>query len=108
MPNPVVQSVAPNHYNQGSLGIPVTIGGQNFQSGVTCSFTNGITVTSTTFVDAQTLDAVIIVPPEATTGPGSVTVTNPDGGSGTLASGFYVPAVAAADGLHGDGDLDPP
>jgi hypothetical protein len=93
MPNPVVLSVSPNGFAPGESALPVTITGQCFQNGATSSFTNGIMVSSTTFVDAQTLDAVIDVPPGATTGSGSVTVTNPDGGSGTLMNAFQVLAI---------------
>lgn len=60
------------------------VNGANFQSGATTvDFGPGITVSMVLFVD------ITIVPP-AVPGSRTATVTNPDGGSGSLAAGFTV------------------
>jgi trimeric autotransporter adhesin len=71
------------------------INGSNFTSGPSfaASFGAGVVVNSTTFVDASHLSANITIPPGASTGGRTVTVTNGDGGVGRLASAFTVRAA---------------
>ena len=55
------------------------------------SFTgNGITVVSVTRNNATSLTVRLSVAAGATVGQRNVTVTNPDGGSATLANGFRI------------------
>lgn len=80
---PTVASISPT---SGSTvgGTSVTINGTNFQSGATASFggvaATNINVTSSTIITAVT--------PAHAAGTVNVTVTNPDGQSGTLPSAF--------------------
>ena len=68
----------------------VILTGSKFQSGATCSFGAGITVNSCAFNSATQLTANITISSTATLGSRTVTVTNPDGQSGTLSNGFTV------------------
>jgi uncharacterized repeat protein (TIGR01451 family) len=61
----------------------VRIVGTEFQPGATLTISSGITSGPTTFIDSMHLTAIITVSPTASLGPRSVTVTNPDLGSGT-------------------------
>ncbi len=65
-------------------GTTITLTGTSFLSGATVNV-GGAAATSVTFVSSTTLTAVT---PAGTAGVVSVTVTNPDGQSSTLASGF--------------------
>jgi hypothetical protein len=95
--DPLIDSISPSSGSPGET-LSVTITGQNFQPGATVSFGEGIGVNDVIFVNSETLIASITIDPGAqTTGVGrTVTVTNPDGGSGSLSDAFRV------------GDLDPP
>jgi hypothetical protein len=86
MPAPTVQSVSPSQYDLGSTGVSVTISGQNFTSDAQVSFSSGVTVRSTTFVDAGTLNAVIDVTGTIPVS-GDVGVSN-GSGSGTLVNAY--------------------
>jgi hypothetical protein len=81
--SPTVSGVAPNSGPTGG-GTNVTISGTNFVSGATVSFggtaATNVTVASSTSITART--------PAHAVGAVTVTVTNPDTQSGTLASGF--------------------
>ena len=94
--NPVVNSVAPSSGSPGDT-LNVLITGANFQQGATVSFGQGITTNSVTFINSQTLRANITIDPNArvTTTGRTVTVTNPDGGTGSLADGFLVVSPTA-------------
>jgi hypothetical protein len=89
-PAPVVSSVVPNSASQGQSNIVATITGSNFQFGLTCSFGPSITVSSCTDASTTQATANISVQYNAPLGATSVTVVNPDGGSGTLANSFTV------------------
>src|SRR4051812_39601051 len=66
-------------------GNKVSIQGTNFVSGCTVKF-GSIASTSVTFVSATQLTAV--VPAQSLAGAVTVTVTNSDGGTGSLANGY--------------------
>lgn len=68
----------------------VAISGVNFQDGAAVDFGEGVVVRKVTFVSAEELRVRIRVHSRAAVGPRHVTVTNPDGQSGTLADGFTV------------------
>ncbi|MHB1047383.1 MAG: IPT/TIG domain-containing protein [Thermoanaerobaculia bacterium] len=80
---PTVTSVSPSTGSTAG-GTAVTITGTNFQSGATVSF-GGTNATGVTVASATSLTATT---PAHSAGAVSVTVTNTDGGIGTLASGF--------------------
>ena len=69
----------------GAPGITVTLRGSGFQNGVTVSF--GGTQVSPTFVDSNTLRAVV---PSLPTGPVRVATTNPDGHTYSLDDAFIL------------------
>ena len=89
-PAPVLSSVVPNSGSQGQTNITATITGSNFQPGVTCGFGPSITVSSCTENSSTQVTAIISVQYNAAVGASNVTVTNPDGGSGTLPNAFTV------------------
>ena len=70
--------------------LTVQVTGSNFQSGATVSFGQRVMVQSVTFVSSSRLDVQVKVHPQAATGSRDVTVTNPDGQSGTKAGCFTV------------------
>jgi hypothetical protein len=86
---PVVQACDPV---SGGLGqkLTVAVTGSNFQDGATVSFGERITVQEVIFVGSGLLDVKIRIHPRAASGFRDVTVTNPDGQSGTLPDGFTV------------------
>jgi subtilisin len=86
---PTISSVSPSTGAQGS-SLTVAITGTNFQAGATPSFGPGVTVNSTTVTSSTQLSTAIVVASTATPGLRGVTVTNPDGRSGTRADGFTV------------------
>ena len=85
----VVGAVTPNQGTTGTT-VPVTIDGSGFVLGATVSAGAGITVSNVTFVSSARLTASFAIDGAATGGPRAVTVTNPNGGGGTLANGFTV------------------
>jgi hypothetical protein len=88
---PKPTSVSPSSGARGVTGLSLTITGSNFQSGATPFFSGtGITVNSVTFVSSTQLTANITIASNAATGARNVSVFNPDGGVGTLTSGFTV------------------
>jgi hypothetical protein len=89
---PSVTSTSPNSRGQGAAGQTVAIKGSGFASGASASFGAGITVESTSFASSTELKAKISIEAGASTGGRTVTVTNLDGGVGTLANGFTVNA----------------
>lgn len=90
---PVVSSLSAS-FGFALGGMPVTITGQNFQSGATVSI-GGTAATSVVFVNATTLTAVT---PTHATGTVSVAVTNPDAQTGTLANSFTYRVTGDANG----------
>src|ERR1700683_3092571 len=89
-PAPVISSVVPNSGSQGQTNITATITGSNFQPGITCSFGSSITVSSCMENSSTQVTAIISVQYNAAVGASSVTLTNPDGGSGNLPNAFNV------------------
>jgi hypothetical protein len=89
---PSVASVSPTSAAQ-TQNANVTITGSNFQTGATCAFGTGITVNSCVFVSSTKLVANIDVAADATVGSNTVTVTNLNGQSGSLAGGFAITAA---------------
>ena len=96
---PIISSVSPSFADRG-VTLPVTIRGLNFQPGAVAAFGEDISVNSVRFVDSSTLVANITISLSATTGPRTVTVTNPDGGSGSLTSAFQVGTVPIVTGVN--------
>ncbi len=70
--------------------LTVSIFGADFQDGATVSFGAGIGVRGVTFVGPDQLDANLRIGTRAAPGPRDVTVTNPDGQSGTDTACFTV------------------
>ena len=75
--------------------VDVTVSGNNFEAGATLTFDNGKgkppTVSNVMVVDSTTITAEITISSKAKVGIfWDVTVTNTDGGSGTLLGGFEV------------------
>ena len=81
--NPLITSITPNNGCAGG-GVPITIGGANFQSGSTITM-NGVNATAVTFVNSNTLTAVT-----AANSPGTfnVVVKTPGKPPSTLTNGF--------------------
>jgi hypothetical protein len=95
-PAPAVTSVTPASGSTGG-GTGVTITGSNFASGATVTI-GGAAATAVTVVNGTTITAST---PAHAAGAVSVTVTNADGQSGTVASGFTytAPAGVAVDAV---------
>jgi hypothetical protein len=89
---PTVTGVAPGQGAQGTAPA-VTVSGTSFQSGATVGAGAGVTVSGVTVVSATQLQATLTIAPDAAVGPRDVTVTNPGGGTATLANGFSVTAA---------------
>ena len=91
-PAPTVTGVSPTSLDQGLSNQTVTIDGTGFVTGVLASFSNsGVTVSPTVVSESATqLVITVSVSPTAPTGAGTITVTNPDGSSGTSGSIFTV------------------
>jgi hypothetical protein len=89
--DPIVTSIFPTSGARGQT-LNVTINGLNFQPGATVSFGNGIVVNSVAFIDSTQLQVNITIDPGARieTSGRTVTVINPDGGSGSLPDAFLV------------------
>jgi len=78
-PSPSISSVVPAQGNQGATGLVITLQGQNFISGAVVTFSNAnITVTNTQFVNSSQVDVTINIAAGASTGAGTVRLTNPD------------------------------
>ncbi|MCZ6676332.1 MAG: IPT/TIG domain-containing protein [Candidatus Poribacteria bacterium] len=84
---PVITNITPD--NDTTVGgTSLTLVGENFQEGATVTI-GGNEATDVTFVSSTELMAQA---PAGVTGDADVVITNPDGGSATLASGFaYTP-----------------
>jgi hypothetical protein len=87
--DPQVVSVSPSLGIVGST-LTVTINGRNFQPGAVVNFGEGIVINSRTFLNSETLRASITIDTAAAKIARTVTVTNPDGRSGSLANAFTV------------------
>ena len=89
--DPLVASVSPSSGSPGQT-LSVTINGANFQPGAVVSFDDGIAVNSVRFVNSNQLVANITIDSniQNTTSGRTVTVTNPDGSSGSLTDAFRI------------------
>ena len=96
---PIVTSVSPTIVDRGTT-VNVSITGLNFQPGAQVSFGEGVSINSVEFVSSTTLVATITTDSSATTGTRTVTVTNPDGQSGTLPGVFRVGRVPIVTGVN--------
>jgi len=95
LPAPTLSSAAPDSGTQAQSGLSVVLTGLNFQNGPSCSFGAGITVNSCTMNSSSQITAILSVASNATVGVRSISVTNADGQSATLAGGFTVNATTA-------------
>ncbi|HWG08805.1 MAG TPA: IPT/TIG domain-containing protein [Solirubrobacteraceae bacterium] len=87
---PTVQSTSPSSGDQGGTQ-NVLVTGTNFVSSSAVSISGtGVTINSTTFESETQIKLNVTVAAGATTGGRTVTVTNPDAGVGSLASGYTV------------------
>ncbi len=81
-PSPVVSNINPATRAQGSAPASATINGSNFVNGATVSFGDPqVTLTNRTYT-ASTITGTLNVSSTALVGPHTITVTNPDGGTG--------------------------
>ena len=87
---PTVSSVSPNS-GPAAGGTAVTITGTNFAAGATVRLWNAKAATNVVVVNSTTITATT---PTGDVGAVTVTVTNSDGQSGSLASGFTYIGVA--------------
>lgn len=87
--SPVVGACAPPSANPGDQGV-VAVTGSKFQDGATADFGERVAVRSVTFVGSGQLDVQVKIHRRADAGPRNVTITNPDGQSGTKAGCFTV------------------
>ena len=88
---PTVSGLSPNSKSRGGSASNVTVTGANFVNGATVAFSgSGITVVSVTRNSSTSLTVRLSVSGGASTGLRNVTVTNPDGGTFTLANGFRI------------------
>ena len=87
-----VASVTPNKGTAGTA-VPITIQGAGFATGATVSVSGtGVSSSSVTVVSATQISATLTATAGAALTARDVTVTNSDGGAGTLASAFTVVA----------------
>jgi hypothetical protein len=86
---PTVTSVSPSSVAHGTTQ-NVTVNGTNFASGATVSFSGGVTVNSVTFVDSGHLTVNLTTGNGSQKGTYSVSVANPDAGTGTCNNCFTV------------------
>ncbi len=90
---PRPSGLTPNGGIQGETGKRVTVAGSGFQPNATVAFSGtGITVVSKTVDSAEQITLSLDIAPDAPTGLRDITVTNPDGGTGTLSPAFSVAA----------------
>jgi prepilin-type N-terminal cleavage/methylation domain-containing protein len=107
---PVVTSTNPSSRGRGLTSQNIVITGSGFASGagLAASFSgNGITVNSTTFNSSTQVTANIDIASGATLGSRNVTVTNPDGGSGTANNAFAIVAPTITSVTLGNGGNTP-
>ncbi len=98
-PKPTVSSVSPNEIQVGETS-QFFIDGTDFVPGATVSLGGGLTVGDVTVDSASRITVEVTATlGEVDLGAAAVTVTNPDGGMGTLDAGFTVvkPTVTASD-----------
>ena len=94
---PRVLSVLPASLTQGVSGQNVAVGGMDFLNGAIVSFSgSGITVKSVTFISPAELKVKVDIAANAPVGLRDVTVTNPDGQTGTGDDMFGITAAGDA------------
>jgi len=86
---PAPTSTSPNQGARGTT-LSVDVLGSNFRAGAKATFGAGVTVNSTTFVNSGRLTANITISSGSTTGVRTVTVVNPDKGTGSCVGCFTV------------------
>ena len=94
-PGPTVTSTNPSSREQGMANQTITVTGANFVNGAGLKAVfsgTGVTVNSTTFVNNTTLTLNVSIAANAALGSRNLTVTNPDGGTGTGNNVFTVVA----------------
>lgn len=87
--NPSIASVSPSAAERGQA-LTVTVTGSSFDVGASVVFSDRINVYSTSYVSCTQLRATISLSGEATLGPQSAWVVNPDGSYGALGLAFQV------------------
>ncbi len=75
----------------------IRVVGANFQAGATVDLGSGITAGPTSLTGSTQLTTTIDVAATATLGPRTLTVTNPDGGTGSLGSALSLRVVRTPD-----------
>ncbi|HEY7135452.1 MAG TPA: hypothetical protein VIB48_10315 [Acidimicrobiia bacterium] len=99
-PLPTVTSLSPNAFGRGATNAATTITGTNFVTGATVTVSGtGVTVSGVTFNSATSLSALVTVSSTAATGARTVTVRNPDGGTGTCTNCLTVGTALAITSL---------
>jgi hypothetical protein len=85
-PAPVLTTATPSALARGATNKDIIITGAKFLTGATASFTpgTGITINSTTVTDSTHVDVNVTVAANAPIGAQTITITNPDGGTGTI------------------------
>lgn len=84
-----VSSVTPNSGKRG-MTVNITVNGTGFNNTSYVTINKGGVTVTTTFISTTQLLAKLVITNTALTGTRSLTVTNPSGGSATLASGFSI------------------
>jgi hypothetical protein len=98
---PTVTSTSPSSRGQGASSQTVTVTGSHFLSGASVAFSGtGIAVNSTTFDSSTELTLSVSLASNATVGARSVTVTNPDSGTGTTANAFTVDTAPSVESTN--------
>ncbi|HWC01721.1 MAG TPA: S8 family serine peptidase [Methylomirabilota bacterium] len=87
--SPLIGTITPSKGGQTET-LDVTIEGANFQDGATVGFGAGVSVSAVAFVSDAELVATVSIDANATLGPRTVTVSNPDASSATRVGGFTV------------------
>lgn len=109
-PAPTVTTVGPPSALGVGQSATIVVQGTHFHPNATVSFGTDVTISDVVWLDAGRIQVLATVAASATPGARTVTVTNPNGGSGSLASGFTVsrpvvltsisPNVVGAGGTH--------
>jgi len=95
VPDPIVDEASPFEHLQGTSG-QITLRGLYFQEGATVSFSpDTIEVTGVQIVSENESIVSITVPADAPLGAYAVTLTNPDGGTGSFDRAIFVKLAPA-------------
>ena len=108
---PVVTSTDMNFLGRGAKSREITIRGSGFEPGAVAKI-NGVTTSSTSYIDSTTLEALVTVSPNASLASVLVSVTNPDAGKGTCTGCFTIidspqGDLAEPDDVHSGHDRQP-